>query len=269
MKIATTLCNDTLSVEASTLLQESILDNGQRIHGPGMLVVANPTLRAPWISGYTPADVMETGLGILRSFEADVPKKISDAISKFGFCLAGSLCWRPGPKLKDQDVTSTEVVVVVDPFEAMTSMPWLFAWSMLHEIVCTIAEVPVGPMVIMTPMLRGAEDQVTMIDVPEEFVHPYHAPEYRKHTAAFLKEDSLDQFLSDLGMFTSGDPAIGYRHRFFQKVALPVRNLEAAAKARDFSRGHQLLADIKSPDWAFACESYLIDMEAAVAALDD
>lgn len=265
MRMIAATCLDNLPARLAEVLKgDGCASEGVLSYGPTVAIVDRPLHRAPWVCGIPPGDMMNGGLSLLNMFineqlEGKLVEKLTEVLTRDGMLISGNpmaeLCWRNGPEVKDTGETSLELVATTfmsDPMRLPTEM---FAWSLLHELICWRMKRYPGPIFVMTHNLMGAADAMDALQLPPGFVHPYQQQAFQETLPVLEEGGSLDQFKSDLKMFNEAVPAIGYKTRFFRRVVLPVR--AAHQKIEEGKYDEVQLDEVKDVGWQDSLRAYM------------
>lgn len=140
-------------------------------------------------------------------------------------------------------------------------------FSMLQEFMAAAVGVPVGR------YWQVSNDYHAYVDVMKKheplleytdalIVYPYRKRPSSQMIVPFpMVNGPLDTWIQDLRMFVEEGPVIGFRDRFFKKVAAPMWNAWFAWKDKDDpDRVQHALKEIENceaSDWRMACQEWL------------
>lgn len=120
--------------------------------------------------------------------------------------------------------------------------------TMLHEFVSEVSGIPTG---VLTQTF-------TSLRVPEGEQWPDENSKYPELANYKMINTDVETWLKDLRMFLDvGETAIGYRDRFFRKVALPMLRVHRMWKEGRVDEAVRYTKDIKDEAWAFVVLEFI------------
>jgi len=129
--------------------------------------------------------------------------------------------------------------------------------SMLQEFMAAWINVPVGRYWQVSNNYHGYDETMVkhkgvksnlMKDDPYELgvVSPYP-----------MVSTDMDTWQQDLNIFLQDEPIIGFRDKFFRKVATPIHHAWEAWKEKDPEKGIDIMRQCIASDWRQACTEWL------------
>lgn len=129
--------------------------------------------------------------------------------------------------------------------------------SMLQEYVAGCIGIPVGRYWQMSNNFHAytkVYDKTLPILAAEGDTCRYELDGVEGHPMINTDKKTWDE---DLSIFMSDGPIIGFRDRFFRRVATPIYIAWKAWKAKDPQAALQALSNCSAMDWRFACEEWI------------
>lgn len=130
-------------------------------------------------------------------------------------------------------------------------------FSMMQEVMAAWIGVEVGRYWQISTNFHGyvetVEKHSSLRDLPIK-ENPYSLV----HVKPFkMVNTSIDDWMADLDMFINHGEVIGYRDRFFKRVALPILRTWRLWKAKDYDGAMSAISDCEASDWGLACKEWM------------
>jgi len=139
-------------------------------------------------------------------------------------------------------------------------------FSYLLEFMAAAIGVPVGKYYQVSNNFHAYKATIDKGNVIQPSTNPYDEPELR-HVP--LVNTDMTTWHQDLMMFLEEGPIVGFRDKFFRRVATPLWNSWLAFKRTEdptrFETAKEILGQCTDTAWAAACYQWLERREAAAA----
>lgn len=131
-------------------------------------------------------------------------------------------------------------------------------FSMLQEVMAAWIGVEVGRYWQISTNFHGyvatVDKHASLLELPTDedsysvgLVEPYK-----------MVTTPIADWMADLDMFINQGEVIGYRDRFFKRVALPILRTWRMWKEKDYDGALKAIHDCEATDWGLACKEWML-----------